>query len=48
MADKGMVVGPLSDKLAAQLQAIGQTMTEEWLKKAGADGQKLLDTYRQP
>ncbi|MBY6347723.1 C4-dicarboxylate ABC transporter substrate-binding protein [Providencia rettgeri] len=48
MADKGMVVGQLSEKLAGELHAIGQTMTEEWLKKAGADGQKLLDTYRQP
>lgn len=48
MADKGMVVGQLSEKLAGEMQAIGQTMTEEWLKKAGADGQKLLDTYRQP
>ncbi|QHS34744.1 TRAP transporter substrate-binding protein [Alcaligenes faecalis] len=48
MADKGMVVGQLSEKLAGELHSIGQTMTEEWLKKAGADGQKLLDTYRQP
>lgn len=48
MADKGMVVGQLSETLAGELHAIGQTMTEEWLKKAGADGQKLLDTYRQP
>ncbi|QTB99168.1 TRAP transporter substrate-binding protein [Alcaligenes sp. SORT26] len=48
MADKGMVVGQLSEKLAGELHAIGQTMTEEWLKKAGADGQKLLDAYRQP
>ncbi|XOT96300.1 TRAP transporter substrate-binding protein, partial [Alcaligenes pakistanensis] len=48
MADKGMVVGQLSDKLSGELHAIGETMTEEWLKKAGADGQKLLDAYRQP
>ena len=48
MADKGMVVGSLSEKLSSEMHAIGQTMTEEWLKKAGADGQKLLDAYRQP
>lgn len=48
MADKGMVVGNLSEKLSGEMHAIGQTMTEEWLKKAGADGQKLLDAYRQP
>lgn len=48
MADKGMVVGQLSDKLSGEMHAIGETMTEEWLKKTGADGQKLLDAYRQP
>lgn len=48
MADKGMVVGTLSEKLSGEMHAIGETMTEEWLKKAGADGQKLLDAYRQP
>lgn len=48
MADKGMVVGNLSEKLSGEMHAIGQTMTEEWLKKAGDDGQKLLDAYRQP
>lgn len=48
MADKGMVVGNLSEKLSSEMHAIGQTMTEEWLKKAGADGQKLLDAYHQP
>lgn len=48
MADKGMVVGNLSEKLSGEMHAIGQTMTEEWLKKAGADGQQLLDAYRQP
>lgn len=48
MADKGMVVGNLSEKLSSEMHAIGQTMTEEWLKKAGADGQTLLDAYRQP
>ncbi len=48
MADKGMVVGNLSEKLSGEMHAIGKTMTEEWLGKAGADGQKLLDDYRQP
>ncbi|MFT5987692.1 MAG: hypothetical protein ACI912_001189, partial [Marinobacter psychrophilus] len=29
------------------LQKIGETMTEEWLERAGSDGQALLDAYRQ-
>ncbi len=48
MADKGMTVGMLPEKLAGELHKIGETMTQEWLAKSGADGQKLLDTYRQP
>jgi hypothetical protein len=26
-------------------EGIGNTLTEEWLKRAGADGQAILDTY---
>ncbi len=30
----------------AGFQAIGQTMSAEWLSKAGADGQAIIDTYK--
>jgi len=47
LADHGMKV---SDQAPADvesgLNAIGETMTKEWLERAGADGQKILDTYR--
>ncbi len=43
---KGMVVDRGSEKLKAELKAIGERMTAEWLKQAGAEGQAVLDAYR--
>ncbi|MEO1089842.1 MAG: TRAP transporter substrate-binding protein [Pseudomonadota bacterium] len=48
LADEGMiVVSDPSPEFLAELQAIGATMTEEWLAEAGDDGQALLDKLRQ-
>lgn len=47
LADNGMEVHQVPEKLAEELKAIGETMTAEWLEKAGPDGQKVLDEYRQ-
>lgn len=47
LADNGMEVHQVPAKLAEELKAIGETMTAEWLEKAGPDGQKVLDEYRQ-
>ncbi len=41
----GMTVEPPSDKLRAELQEIGKTMTAEWLKAAGPEGQAIIDAY---
>ena len=46
LASKGMKVAPPSDTLRKELLAIGETMTGEWLKTAGADGQAIVDTFR--
>jgi TRAP-type C4-dicarboxylate transport system substrate-binding protein len=46
LADNGMKVLEPSDKLKAGFAAIGKTMTDEWAKKAGADGKALLEAYR--
>jgi TRAP-type C4-dicarboxylate transport system substrate-binding protein len=46
LAANGMKVQPPSAALKDGLTAIGKTMTEEWEKKAGADGAALLQTYR--
>lgn len=42
----GMKVLPASDALRADFVKIGDRMTTEWAEKVGADGQKILDTYR--
>jgi len=42
----GMVVQLPSPELKQGLSEIGKIMTEEWLKKAGADGKKLLEAYK--
>jgi TRAP-type C4-dicarboxylate transport system substrate-binding protein len=46
LAAKGMKVAPPSPALAAELKKVGDTMTAEWLKQAGADGQAIIDAYR--
>lgn len=45
LRDGGMNVAPASDELKGELQAIGQTMTSEWLEAAGADGQAIVDAF---
>ncbi|MFV2092984.1 MAG: TRAP transporter substrate-binding protein, partial [Hyphomicrobiales bacterium] len=39
----GMKVGPASDKLVGELKKVGETMTAEWLKAAGAEGKAIVD-----
>ncbi len=48
LAAKGMSITPPSDALKKELAAIGDTMTAEWLKSAGPDGQAIIDAYRRP
>jgi TRAP-type C4-dicarboxylate transport system substrate-binding protein len=42
----GMNVAPPSAQLKADFQKIGATMTEEWLKTAGADGKAIIDAFK--
>lgn len=46
LASRGITVSPVPAAISADLTKIGQTMAEEWQKKAGADGAKVLDAYR--
>jgi len=46
LAKNGMNVAQPSPQLKADFQKVGQTMTEEWLKTAGADGKAIVDGYR--
>lgn len=46
LAAKGMTISAPSDSVKKELAAIGETMTAEWLKTAGAEGQAVIDAYR--
>jgi TRAP-type C4-dicarboxylate transport system substrate-binding protein len=46
LAKNGMTVAQPSAQLKADFRKVGETMTSEWLKTAGADGQAIVDAYR--
>jgi TRAP-type transport system periplasmic protein len=46
LAAKGMKIAAPSDALRKELLAIGDSMTTDWLKTAGAEGQAIVDAYR--
>ncbi len=46
LAENGMTVQPASDSLKAELQAIGEAMTKEWLEKTGAKGKAITDAFK--
>ncbi|UUP16157.1 TRAP transporter substrate-binding protein [Nitratireductor thuwali] len=46
LKENGIIVAPPSDELKAGLAEIGETMSEEWAEKAGAEGQAILEAYR--
>jgi len=41
-----MNVGPPSAELKSGLQKVGEQLTADWLKRAGADGQAVIDAYK--
>ena len=43
---KGMKVLPPGPQLQDGLKKVGEQLTADWLKKAGADGQAVIDAYR--
>ncbi|MCO5091128.1 TRAP transporter substrate-binding protein [Bosea sp. (in: a-proteobacteria)] len=43
---KGMKVQAPSPALAAGFKKAGETLTADWLKKAGAEGQAIVDAYK--
>ena len=46
LEENNMKVVQPSEELKSGLQEIGETMTQEWLDKAGEDGKAILDAYR--
>lgn len=46
LAAKGMKVQPPSKELAEGFKKVGEQLAADWLKKAGAEGQSILDAYK--
>jgi TRAP-type C4-dicarboxylate transport system substrate-binding protein len=46
MLKQGVAVHTPSAQLTADMKKVGDTMIGDWLKKAGADGQAIVDAYR--
>ena len=42
----GMTIAQPSSQLRADMQKVGQTMLDEWLQKAGPEGQAVVNAYR--
>jgi TRAP-type C4-dicarboxylate transport system substrate-binding protein len=47
LAAGGMTVGPAGEDLMAGLREVGATMTAEWLEAAGAEGQAIVDAFKE-
>ena len=45
MASKGIIVQKPNAKLAAELNAIGKIMAQDWVKKTGPDAQAILNEF---
>lgn len=46
LKEKGMTIHQPSDRLKTDMRQVGNTMLEDWVKKAGAEGKAVVDAYR--
>ena len=46
LADNGMTVHTPTPAMMSSLAKIGDTISAEWLKAAGADGEAIMKAYR--
>ena len=46
LAANGMSIQPPGDQLRADLEEIGETMTNEWLGASGEAGKEIIDAYK--
>ena len=45
LAAKGMKIDPSAENLKKELRALGEQMTADWVKTAGADGKAVIDAF---
>jgi TRAP-type C4-dicarboxylate transport system substrate-binding protein len=46
LREKGMLLPAPSDQMMTELKAIGETLTGEWVQRAGPEGVQMLEKYR--
>ena len=46
LKSKGMSIEKPNAKFKAELQAVGETLLQDWLKKAGPEGKEVVDAFR--
>ena len=46
LAAKGMKVQPPSPALKSGFQKVGEQLSADWLKKAGTEGQAIIEAYK--
>jgi TRAP-type C4-dicarboxylate transport system substrate-binding protein len=46
LAENGMTVQPPGEQLKADLTKVGEQLVQEWIERAGADGQAVIDEYK--
>lgn len=46
LRQRGMELPEPPERLMAELRTIGETQTQEWVQRAGAEGQQMLERYR--
>jgi len=46
LAANGMTVQPAGNRLKGDLQKIGATMSDEWIKSAGTQGQAVIEAFK--
>jgi TRAP-type C4-dicarboxylate transport system substrate-binding protein len=46
LKSKGMSIEKPSPQFKAELQKVGETLLQDWLKKAGAEGKEVVDAFR--
>ncbi|HSV45769.1 MAG TPA: C4-dicarboxylate ABC transporter substrate-binding protein, partial [Ramlibacter sp.] len=45
LAAKGMKIDPSPEHLKRELRTLGEQMTADWVKAAGADGKAVIDAF---
>jgi TRAP-type C4-dicarboxylate transport system substrate-binding protein len=46
LREKGMLLPAPSEQIMAELKTIGETLTAEWVQRAGPEGVQMLEKYR--